>query len=966
LSALSSFLSRCTSRVWGFSEVLRAVILGGVGWTIAFFLFPLAFSTVSQGKIQLEIDADISAGTNLEVYFNSDWWHPSSARVKPAERARYTLTYDKPPFTTLSSLGHLRIDITDSPRSVVKLYGVSIREGEKTLLSLTGSEVSAQAGISGIANDGTSGDAWTLSATSNDPFISFTPKVELGRQGFLGDAVKLLNQNLLRTVLVGSLIIISIVGIFTGQRLLKDRLLWAVLPHIFLFGIPAIVIGVGGFHEYVPQQFQDVSLSVGNAVFAGYSKHTEYLQIYFCLGLAVLTTTVLTVMGRIITDPSQGSSESAQKVGSYALWLGSIGSIVVLLWFLVSPYVAQNFASLRASAEVLDYDSVNIETWNYLFQSGALPFRDYWFPYGFSSFTMGRSPAAAALEHLHKTLLLFVAGWSLFFLFNRRFWWSAVVVAVLAILDIRGEIRGTARYLLALDLVLFFGAVAFLSRRMIANLLFGIFGAYAFIYEPSQCLYALPGLIVIAVVAACCAYKGEGLRPYLFRTGVSGVTGMFLLAAFFLLLWSRGQLEGFVRVYSRLGSSATSSSIVANIPNWLTMYGGAESTVLMGSIVLVAVPLFFMLMPSSARSTLAVATTSFAVGLVSVAIFLKHLVRPHMAVQFIGITLVGGVMLLYLFRTAWSRKQVATLYVSAGVLLYAVGTASLLSDLETRLVRGSEYLSEELTMQELDSTQVLDSYKYYFSKERLARAYPVVGHLVTVLDDVAAEIGRKPEFYVLGDEAFLYNAFDVKPPAFITFYNLSDVRDQHDVVAWLQKTNPEIVVWNTDQLSFDGVPNNVRVPLIFRYVFNNYRVFKEIGGFSFLRRTEPFTVDLEPLLRRLGDRVDLGGIPALSAIGSAPVCDPLSPPDICRPILRITSKAAPQGPSMVSIPVEIGERTFAVMLRTIEGKSEYVIRLDRLWFWSDGDVSRMKVKDSEVPGFVVSLEGRVVSDFVLY
>ncbi len=940
-------------------------MLAGIGWTLAYLLFPLAFSSVSEGKIQLDIDADISAGTNLEVYFNSDWWHPSSTLVKPAGRARYTLTYDKPPFTTLSSLGHLRIDITDAPRSVVKLYSLRIREGEKTLLTLTGPEVSAQAGLSGLVSEGVGGDHWSLSTSSNDPFITITPKVELGKQGFIGDAVKLLQQQLPRTVIIASLVVISIIGLFTPQQPLMVRLLWGALPHLFLFGVPAVVVWFKGFHEYVPRQFQDVSLSVGNAVFAGYPKHTEYLQYYFCLGLAAAIAAVLAIPVRLTRSVLKSGDGGERKVSHGTLLLVSSAAVGFLLWLLVSPHVAQNFASLSARAVVLDYDSVNIETWNYLYQSGALPFRDYWFPYGFSSFTMGRSPAAAAFEHLHKTLLLFLAGWSLFFLFGKRFWWSASVVAVLAVLDIRGEIRGTARYFLALDLVLLFGAVAFTSRRTTANALFGIFGAYAFIYEPSQCLYALPGLSVIAVAASFYAFKDEDLRPFLLRTLVGAVAGVSVLCTFCFLLWSRGQLEGFVRVYSRLGSSATSSSITANIPGWLTVYGGAESTVLMGSIVLVAVPLFFMLIPLE-RATRVVATTSLAVGLVSIGIFLKHLIRPHMAVQFIGITFVGGVMLLFLFRTFWSRRQVAALYVSIGVLFYAVGIDSLLADLKARLVRGPEYLQDEVAMQAVSSAKVVAAYRYYFSKERLAAAYPVVGHLSAVLEEVALETGKKPQFYVMGDDAFLYNSFDVSPPPFITVYNLSDVRDQYDVVTWLQERKPEVVVWDTTQSGFDGVPNTVRTPVIFQYVFNNYRVWKEKDGVAFLRRDEHLSVDLEQLRKMLGSEVDLGGIPGLSSLGAQPKCDPVGQFTTCTPILRLEVGETKVNQASVSVPLALGEHTYTVRFTTLPGVSEYTVRLDRLWFWRAGDITRLKANDFAVPSFNALIEGRQVGNLVLY
>ena len=948
------------------ATIIKGFLFATVSFVICAIFYPVVLSYVGKPEVGVVVDAEISAGSVLEVYFNADWARPSSVRIKQGQRFKYRLTYQRPASFRPAPLANTRIDITDAPHSAVKIYGVTLFDGDQKV-KLTGNQVASSAGFSGIEGVRVDGKAAAFEASTNDPFLTLSPILGQAKQKIGSSVLWFLKDNLAVGASLLCFVFISLLEFARREFSISRRCARCLLPWLIIAGLPCFLAYVG-VDSLVAARFQSIDLAVGNAVYSGYPKNSEYMQLYWCVGIAVLWSVALGVLyrGCFGFNVSQELDQVSRKIQLNKRTLFGLCVLAVLVSLLCVKDVVGGLQSLRVTAAQLDYDSLNIETWNYLFQEGLLPFRDFWFPYGFSSFAMGRTPDAMCAMVVHTALLYVALSGTLFLLLDRQWLWAVATVLVVISCEMTGAFRGVYRYFIALDLVLFFAVVMLRSSSVPIGALFGLFGAYCTIFEPSQSLYALPAFVVICVYSLFRAYSSRSLfaccKPLL--AGV--VTGAIVLGIFILYIWHTDQLEGLVVVYSRLGSSAVSSSIAGDMLGWLAHPLAPEGAVLIGSLLLIAFGLFGLIVERRGRSE-EISVVALAVGLTAICIFGKHLVRPHMANQFIGIIFVGAVLILWVLRQGWSVAQVLGLSAWLGIILYAASAQVVMADLARTLLASPRNLERGIEALDLPGNAGLEAYRHFFSKERLSKVYPIIPELYQFRDDVARERGQKPTFFVLGDEAFLYNVFGQNPPPFISFYNSSDVRDQIDIVRWIETEKPGIVVWNSTLLSFDGVPNVVRVPVLFRYVLDHYRKIRDASGFWLLVRDDSLVFDPSLWRVALGDEVNLGALPSESSIGQYPVCVLRALDPLCKAVLTIARHPnQPPGTVPLGVSIRQGAGEHRVVFTVVGARTDFFIRLDRLWFLnpSDEEVSVRLVPPTS--SFSVKVEGRRLPDSLLY
>jgi hypothetical protein len=948
----------------------RGVIVLVVTFLFFHFLYPRLFANVGEGGISLTIDAEISAGTAIEAYFNSDWTHPVSTQIKPGKRVKYKLSYRGISRLRPKALESIRVDVTDAPNAVVTIYSISVKDGSEKA-KMTGSQLFASASLSGLEAVKQVGNAGTFRASTNDPFLFLAPKLAVSSESITQSILRLVRDYLL---LAGSLLCLLVISAleFTSRHVpMRHRLVLTLSPWILL-GIPWLIYSLG-IDSLVSPKFQSIALAVGNSTFGGYPKASEFSQVYWCMGIALaLGLFVAMLSGKALRMRQVAHAEQdlslRQNIGNGWWWKASV---IALIGVLCVRDMGAAYSSLSDRALPLDYDSLNIETWNYLWQEGFLPFKDFWFPYGFSIFAMGRSPMAMVAMLGHTVLIYVVLASCLYRLLGRQRAWALSTVVLLLFLDISGLVRGTYRYFICLDLVLFFSVIVLCSPRTLVGVLFGIFGAYCSIFEPSQALYALPAFLVLLVYSVVSRrwlrFVSEVCKPL----GAGLISGCAILIAFLCYINATDQADGLVRLYSRLGSSAISSSVAGNISAWLSNPITLEGGVLGGSLIIMAWGVFC----ASSLSTgprRDVAVVALAVGTASMCIFGKHLIRPHMANQFIAFVLVGAVLILWVVRHGWTRSQVLALYAWLGMILYISTSSAGAGDVQRIVTAAPKNLLEGLQLTSLPRNSGRESYRYFFSEERLLKVYPVIDELHRLLEMTAATKGSRT-FFVLGDEAFLYNVFRQKPPPFISFYNSSDVRDQIDIVNWLEAEKPSVVVWNTSSQSFDGVPNVVRVPLIFKHVFAQYRKVGVFGDYWFLERLDTPSSDATPWREVLGSELNLGFLPNLSSIGSYPTCVLGNRGMGCEPVIHITrdgsianNKVEPGRNTSFTITVRQKDMEYAAVIPALASQSDLYVRADRLWFVSDESGPIVADLIQPVKGVSVVVEGRVLPETLLY
>jgi len=182
-------------------------------------------------------------------------------------------------------------------------------------------------------------------------------------------------------------------------------------------------------------------------------------------------------------------------------------------------------------------------------------------------------------------------------------------------------------------------------------------------------------------------------------------------------------------------------------------------------------------------------------------------------------------------------------------------------------------------------------------------------------------------FATLGDAQILYVLFGQRPPGHISLYDTAPVAEQHRWIDAVSKTRPALLVWRRD-LAIDGVPYQVRDPLVFRYAISNYVPESLDDPTDVLRRRRPRERPDELYWRRRLDvRADLGGIPSYSRGDDGDRCDGGAG---CAPYAIVRGRGRRTGDKVV---VELDGTVYRVAFSTRAGVDSYAIRLDRLWFW---------------------------------
>ena len=142
---------------------------------------------------------------------------------------------------------------------------------------------------------------------------------------------------------------------------------------------------------------------------------------------------------------------------------------------------------------------------------------------------------------------------------------------------------------------------------------------------------------------------------------------------------------------------------------------------------------------------------------------------------------------------------------------------------------------------------------------------------------------------------------------------------------------PRFVVWSTDVLAYDEVPHAVRLPLIYAYVVDHYKFEKAIGAYHVLVERAPGdSADPEYWKSVLGDRVDLGYVPGLAKASDYAACG--ADMSSCEPMM-VVRFAGPVGRRKTSMTIAADTGIWRVDLQVTPEHREYLVNLDRLWFW---------------------------------
>jgi hypothetical protein len=223
------------------------------------------------------------------------------------------------------------------------------------------------------------------------------------------------------------------------------------------------------------------------------------------------------------------------------------------------------------------------------------------------------------------------------------------------------------------------------------------------------------------------------------------------------------------------------------------------------------------------------------------------------------------------------------------------------------------------------------------------------------------------EIFVLGDDPYAYIALNRAPPPYVSLYNQSLRANQEEQIAWLERRRPRLVLWRPNRALSDGVPEQVRAPLLFAHIVTHYVPESEAGGFQLLRSRAPHEpADLGFFKRWLHDRLDLGFLPSQSGAAKSAGKDVPNRTTVAEFV--VVRSHHPIQSRKREVIFDVGEDSFTVEFKEREGVLTYFIRTDRLWFHSLATSNNLlpALRSSRPSDLEVRLETIALAEDVLY
>lgn len=620
------------------------------------------------------------------------------------------------------------------------------------------------------------------------------------------------------------------------------------------------------------------------------------------------------------------------------LWAGA-----VILAFTLVPDIR---AYVRGAGTPIPYswDTSTVLAWQGFVQMGLVPMRDFFYPYGFQwLYTMGNF--GPLYEWLAQALMLAAAGWSLWRLSGGRAW---RVLACLVVVILLGPWTETWRYFPALLVPVTYAALspAQHGRLTVGHLIFFAVCVLAVLIEPD--------LLGIGVVGAALVVVGELVAeripwsPRRLAIGL-GLDSLPVLGAVgvAVLVWLlTGTVGGNLRFYTQLTAvSAASASnerlqgplgLMVLHPNAYSLYAAAPA-------LLAALGLLWARVQSHDRPEIAPILLS-ASG-VALVLLLKHFVRA------IGdeVLIPAFVALAWAGILAWRPRSVLSAAACAAVLA-AVFT---MTD-HTGGLSPAQYIRSALEAPTRAARSIGVAFDVRariraagarYSAERFT-SWPDSAVANDYLSVVRSRSWPPPRFAIIGDSQMTYVLLGQRPPYESEMYDAAVLSEQRAMLSSLERRPPPYVIWRRDFCQ-DGLPYQVRDPLVFQWMIAHYtpiRIFagdaapnattcgaiNAVGTVVVLRRLEP--TEKRPVAfwrSQFTTTEDLGYLPSLSAGLGAPRC---SRGTGCAAYALIT---APRRSDAGAITVKVigAGGPYTVSLSSRSGASRYAVRLDRLWFW---------------------------------
>jgi hypothetical protein len=928
-----------------YKENLPFWLAGLIGLLLPSLLFYFPVAT----ELKLVVDAEIERGSVMAIFINEDYNRSPSLPIKAGERHSYI-------FDNLSEkVSELRLDPTDLPEVRFKIYKISVLKNNLPIFEQSGDKI-ALLGMLNAVIESKNPDYVEYKSTSNDPII----------HGNLSYSISWFDRLLLKIGTTPQEFALNFTWVCLGFILIlgllrwKDpawKLLWPILliPVFTPAEYYMSKIGLKIIHSPLP-----IQKSVGNSSFLGFPKAIE-TRTFILMVLAAILFGIGSYF--FMRGKNRGVITDNQSKKFSLLFAGTICTGIFLCSF---PQLKSAFDQLPITGHAPDWDSQAILNWQYVANKGLIPYKDYWFPYGGFWDMLSPFPWDLFRFHIYKFIVFGVFSVAIYIITgNRKIWTLGILFATLCFNQIN-YFQGLYRYALSIDVMLFYLCLLFTGTDGIKwYIYYGLFTGWVFFYEPAQIFYPALPVLTLFILDYFSDHSRSKVRKLILH--LSGFCTLLVIIALYIAkLNLYGQWSGWLRFYSQMNAMTASSSTPGTLTQWSTFLLRPENIVLLGTLFFIMWGVYLVLFQKNLAQGRKYGYIVLSFGLLAMMVFLKHIVRPHMARQFIAIHFLAILLFLCAYSSRWNKLQRITGSLMFGGFIGFANQAGLLSYLYSSYITPISSLETNIKTLFIDKNKLQIQQNAFFSPDLFTKESPSAKAIYNYLSSFYGE-NAIPDFYVLGDDLYIYVMTGKTPPPYTSVYDGGPVEAQKTNLAWLSDHKPELVIWNSESQGFDGVPNIIRVPMLFDFVISHYKFKEKIDKFFVLEKKQPGSkTDLEFWAKNLGSTIN---IQHLAKGSSYPTLLKCSAPENegCDDFLAIYIEE-PVTDQAQNIELEIDGIKFTVQFTESADTHAYYIYLDRLWFWSLAVKEGLskKVTPSQIPGVKWEIVNKLADPAVLY
>lgn len=925
------------------------IIFGAV---VGFLILGVLLPGLPSSRLTLHVDILTSKGSSLELYLNTLSIPPQVQPLQAGRRASYHFG------VPYASIDRIRMDVIGGLDDAISVYSISVTGTHGRVVAHYGPSKLATWARYSMTTPAPNTHALAVTSTAQDASIdAFRSISDTHNLPFpLGTLVRDARSSGTRLELAiwGSAIVGGLVLLLGRQSRL-----------VLLAGITLGIVSMAALYEatHHPGAATSPMVAVGASAFFGFSLTTNTHAIYAMYSGVLIVAVAFVILVRLVRGnagihgPATGRGwrtwrsrlkepEPLKDAGAQhhrhmapgrSSWFVVVFSLVLVVAAFL-PDLRQLVASTKVTQYSNGFDSTDLLAWTAFASRGLVPMKDFWYPYGNDLIFQSSLFGGPMLYFLYQAVG--VAGYGLVFwrLSGRR-----AVVTCLALLGLvlAGPLIGEfPRYGFAFMIGLVFCVVRATpsSRaRLWSRVALTVIVAMAAFIEPDLLAYAGTGVLIAMLFdAAARIWRPSPKEPAVesWRSWLRGLSydlagpAAAILAAV-VVSAVRGQLGNMVAFYGQPGTLSDYSAAGAPLFTGVRSLPSLNVMIVWLPAVLLGVAIVLRWGVGRSRDGLLAVMLAVVAGAGAVLLF-KDAVRPLTG----DLTLMLVVGLLLVLVAGISALLESGLRISQVAVGLVVGllAASLAYSGEAPTLTSGVGAAPTRVYRDLVTVISPSSEASLVAKRRFSwfhfGAFPSELSLARKLRPL---LGRSSSnLFVLGNNPIEYVLLNQEPPWQINAYNASPIRDQHQVIGWIAKHKPAVVVFDVqDGQTFDGVPNDVRIPLIYQAIARSYEPVTSVSGFDVLQRRKP---GQKPAAKfwtsALGQVVNLGSIP-----DAEPPIPPASPEATSTPVLQV--RATSTSPNeQVAVPLSFGGTAITVEFHAVAGRNTYDIPVDRLWPWA--------------------------------